>query len=65
MSQKEYIEYRENLNKGLKESYEKMLRLKMKLGQDIVTSDEHGRPVTISAEKAWEQYQKTRQGSAN
>lgn len=54
MSEQEYIEFNERLNKGLKESFYKMLELKRKLGQEVVTCDEHGNTIVISAEEAWE-----------
>ena len=57
MSEQELKEYDKLLNDGLKASYEKMLQLKMRLGQDIVTSDENGNPVIMSAEEAWCRYQ--------
>lgn len=52
MSDKEKIELRELLEKGLKESFRKMLELKKKLGQPIVTCDNEGNPIVISAEEA-------------
>ena len=58
MSKEELNISQEILNKGLEESYEKMLLLKMKLGQKVVISDAEGKPLTISAEQAWEEYQK-------
>ena len=60
MSEQELREYDKMLNDGLIASYEKMLKFKMKLGQDIVISDENGNPVTISAEEAWRRYQEKR-----
>ena len=57
MSQEEIIKQRERLNEGLRQSYEKMLLYKMKLGQEVVTSDGNGKPVIMSAEEAWQQYQ--------
>ena len=59
MSEQELKEYDKLLNDGLKASYEKMLQLKMRLGQDIVTSDENGNPVIMSAEEAWCRYQQS------
>lgn len=61
MSKEERLELREKLNRGLKESYEKMLRLKLKLGESLVISDGNGHPVTISAEEAWRRYQARQQ----
>lgn len=40
------------MNEALKESFNKMLALKKKLGQSIVTSDRRGNPIIISAEEA-------------
>lgn len=57
MSEQERIDFRNKLEKGLKHSYEKMLKLKMKLGQSVVISDGHGNPLIISAEEAWKRYQ--------
>lgn len=57
MSEQERIELREKLNKGLEESYEKMLLLKMKLGQDVVIGTLDGTPITLTAEEAWNRYQ--------
>ena len=53
MSEQDYIELNERLNKGLKESFYKMLELKRKLGQDVVTCDEEGNVIIISAEEAF------------
>lgn len=52
MSEKDKIEQRERLNKALEMSFKKMLDLKKKLGQSIVTSDEDGNPIIISAQEA-------------
>lgn len=52
MSDKDKIEQRNKLNEALKESFKKMLELKKKLGQPIVTSDNNGNPVIITAEEA-------------
>lgn len=65
MSKEELKTYQETLNKGLKESYEKMLQLKMKLGQCVVISDCEGKPLTISAEQAWKEYQKSQNSGLN
>ena len=60
MSDKEAIEIREKLNKGLKESFEKMLLRKKQLGESVVTCDENGNVITLTAEEAWQLYQKTK-----
>ena len=52
MSEKDKLNQRNILNEALKESFRKMLELKMKLGQPIVTSDSEGNPIVISAEEA-------------
>lgn len=52
MSEKDRLEQRIILNQALKDSFRKMLDLKKKLGQSIVTSDDNGNPITISAEEA-------------
>ena len=59
MSKEELKIYQETLNKGLEESYEKLLRDKVRLEQNIVTSDENGKPVILSAKEALRQYQST------
>ncbi|MDE6278421.1 MAG: hypothetical protein K2M05_00455 [Paramuribaculum sp.] len=52
MSDKDKLAQRNILDKALKESFKKMLDLKKKLGQPIVTSDKNGNPIVISAEEA-------------
>lgn len=52
MTDKEKLDQRNILDKALKESFKKMLELKKKLGQPIVTSDSDGNPMVISAEEA-------------
>ena len=56
MSEKERIELEDKLTKGLKESFEKMLLRKKQLGESVVTCDENGNVITISAEEAWQLY---------
>ncbi len=51
MSEKDKLNQREILNAALKESFRKMLTLKKKLGQSIVTAD-NGFPIIITAEEA-------------
>lgn len=51
MSEKDKLNQRNILNEALKESFRKMLELKKKLGQPIVTSDSEGNPIVISAEE--------------
>ncbi|MDE7495533.1 MAG: hypothetical protein K2M67_01660 [Muribaculaceae bacterium] len=54
MSEKDRLNQRKIFNEALKESFNKMLELKKKLGQSIVTSDKNGNPIVISAEEAEE-----------
>ena len=56
MSEKEILYLRDKLNKGLKESFEKMLLRKRQLGESVVTSDEKGNIITLTAEEAWQLY---------
>ena len=60
MSAEERIELEDKLTKGLKESFEKMLLRKRQLGQSVVTCDENGNMITLTAEEAWRLYQKTK-----
>ena len=60
MSEKERIELEDKLTKGLKESFEKMLLRKKQLGETVVTCDENGNVITLTAEEAWQLYQKTK-----
>ena len=52
MSEKEKIEFREKLNKALKESFFKMIDLKKKLGQTVLIADKNWKPIEVSAEEA-------------
>ena len=56
MSAKERIELEDKLTKGLKESFEKMLLRKRQLGESVVTCDENGNIITLTAEEAWRLY---------
>ena len=60
MSERESLDLRDKLNKGLKESFEKMLLRKRQLGESVVTSDEKGNVITLTADEAWRLYQKTK-----
>ena len=60
MSAEERIELEDKLTNGLKESFEKMLLRKKQLGQSVVTCDENGNVITLTAEEAWRLYQKTK-----
>ena len=65
MSEQELNIQERLLSQALKESYEKMLMLKMKLGQKVVINDSEGKPLTISAEQAWDDYQKSQTSGLN
>lgn len=52
MSEKDKIEQRRILNDALKESFLKMLELKKRLGQQIVTTDPNGNPILITVDEA-------------
>ena len=56
MSEKETLDLRDKLNKGLKESFEKMLLRKRQLGESVVICNESGRIETLSPEDAWNRY---------
>lgn len=56
MSERESLDLRDKLNKGLKESFEKMLLRKRQLGESVVTSDEKGNVITLTADEAWQLY---------
>ena len=56
MSAEERIELEDKLTKGLKESFEKMLLRKRQLGESVVTCDENGNIITLTAEEAWQLY---------
>ncbi len=52
MSEKEKIEFRDNINKALTESFYKMLDLKKKLGQTLIIADKDGKPIEVTPEEA-------------
>lgn len=52
MSETDKINMRNILNEALKESFRKMLDQKKKLGQSIVTVDQNGNPIVLTAEEA-------------
>ena len=56
MSEKERLELEDKLTKGLKQSFEKMLLRKRQLGESVVTSDEKGNVITLTADEAWRLY---------
>ncbi len=49
MSEKEKLRLIEKLNQGLEKSYEALLARKAVLGEEMVTADTDGQPVTIPA----------------
>lgn len=57
MSEEEKRELREKICKGLNESYEKLLRRKAALGQDMVFADEEGMPRVVPARDALAEYE--------
>lgn len=58
MSEKEKIELRERICKGLKQSYENLLRRKAALDQDMVFADENGLPRIVPAREVLAEYTK-------
>lgn len=58
MSEHEKRELKEKLEKGLKQSYEDLLRRKAALGQELVFADENGMPRVVPALEALEEYEK-------
>jgi hypothetical protein len=56
MSEEERLELREKLNKGLKESFEAMLRKKAMLNDTVVISDNNGNPIEVSARELLAEY---------
>ena len=58
MSEQEKQELKDKLDKGLKQSYEDLLRRKAALGQDMVFADENGMPRIVPAREALREYEK-------
>ena len=58
MSEQEKRELRNKIEKGLKQSYEDLLRRKAALGQDMVFADENGMPRVVPAKEALNEYEK-------
>ncbi len=56
MSEQEKIDLREKICKGLKQSYENLLRRKAALDQDMVFADENGLPRIVPAKEALAEY---------
>ena len=61
MSEQEKRELKDKLEKGLKKSYEDLLRRKAALGQDMVFADEKGMPRVVPAKEALKEYEKSTQ----
>ncbi len=60
MSDKEKIDLRQKICRGLKTSYENLLRRKAALDQDMVFADENGTPRIVSAKEALADYLKNK-----
>ncbi|MDE6467932.1 MAG: hypothetical protein K2L28_03435 [Muribaculaceae bacterium] len=58
MSEQEELKLFEQIDAGLKASYESLLRRKAALGQDMVFADESGNPRVVSAREALEEYER-------
>ena len=58
MSEQEELILFEKIDKGLKKSYEDLLRRKAALGQDMVFADENGMPRVVPAKEALKEYEK-------
>ena len=58
MSEQEELILFEKIDKGLKQSYEDLLRRKAALGQDMVFADENGMPRVVPAKEALKEYEK-------
>ena len=59
MSEQERRDLSERLQKGLKDSFFKMLEIKRRLGQDVATCDAGGNPIVLSAEEALKRAKKS------
>ncbi|MCH5217568.1 MAG: hypothetical protein J1F07_03285 [Muribaculaceae bacterium] len=57
MSEQEKRELKDKLEKGLKQSYEDLLRRKAALGQDMVFADKNGTPRVVPAKEALKDYE--------
>lgn len=56
MSEQEELTLFNKIEKGLKQSYENLLRRKAALDQDMVFADENGLPRIVSAKEALAEY---------
>ena len=61
MSEQEELILFDKIDKGLKKSYEDLLRRKAALGQDMVFADENGMPRIVPAKDALKEYEKSTQ----
>ena len=59
MSEQEKIDLKDKITKGLKQSFDNLLRRKAALGQDMVFADENGQPRIVPAREALAEYEKT------
>ncbi|MDE6236702.1 MAG: hypothetical protein K2M45_02415 [Muribaculaceae bacterium] len=60
MSEQEELKLLSKIEKGLKQSYENLLRRKAALGQDMVFADENGMPRVVPANEALAEYESKR-----
>lgn len=56
MSEQEFIDLTDKLNKGLKASFESMLRKKALLDDTVIITDDAGNPIEVSAKKVLAEY---------
>lgn len=59
MSEQEKKDLKDKITKGLKQSFDNLLRRKAALGQDMVFADENGQPRIVPAREALAEYEKT------
>ena len=59
MSEQEELKLFDKIEKGLRQSFENLLRRKAALGQDMVFADENGLPRTVPAREALAEYERT------
>lgn len=59
MSDKEKLNLIDLIDKGLKQSYENLLKRKAALNQDMVFADENGMPRVVPAREALAEYEKS------
>lgn len=60
MSELDELNLFDKIEKGLKQSYEDLLRRKAALGQDMVFADENGKPRIVPAREALAEYERNR-----